>query len=207
MIYISFDIGVINLALCILKKTDKIEIIEWRSIALANTKKELKGIDDISSRVYHEMDYIIGFLKEKNINYIDYVLIENQPSNLNGVMKTIQHIIYNYFNLIKHWENEIGNVVLVNASLKTKTHSYIPKIEHKVIDDKNAKNFKRSKYNLNKKMSIEICENYIKDSETLSEIFNNNKKKDDLSDACLQAVAYIRNNLKNESLDNYDILY
>jgi len=56
-------------------------------------------------------------------------------------------------------------------------------------------------------MSIEICENYIKDSETLSEIFNNNKKKDDLSDACLQAVAYIRNNLKNESLDNYDILY
>lgn len=207
MIYISFDIGVINLALCILKKTDKIEIIEWRIIALANTKKELKGIDDISSRVYHEMDYIIGFLKEKNINYIDYVLIENQPSNLNGVMKTIQHTIYNYFNLIKHWENEIGNVVLVNASLKTKTHSYIPKIEHKVIDDKNAKNFKRSKYNLNKKMSIEICENYIKDSETLREIFNTNKKKDDLSDACLQAVAYIRNNLKNESLDNYDILY
>ena len=56
-------------------------------------------------------------------------------------------------------------------------------------------------------MSIEICENYIKDSETLREIFNTNKKKDDLSDACLQAVAYIRNNLKNESLDNYDILY
>lgn len=207
MIYISFDIGVKNLALCILKKTDKIEIIDWRIIALADTKKELKGIDDISSRVYHEMDYIIGFLKEKDINYIDYVLIENQPSNLNGVMKTIQHIIYNYFNLIKHWENEIGHVVLVNASLKTKTHSYIPKIELKVVDDKNAKNFKRSKYNLNKKMSIEICENYIKDSETLKDIFNTNKKKDDLSDACLQAVAYIRSNLKNESLDNYDILY
>ena len=48
MIYISFDIGVKNLALCILRKTDKIEVLDWRIIALADSKKELKGIDDIS---------------------------------------------------------------------------------------------------------------------------------------------------------------
>ena len=153
------------------------------------------------------MDGIIGFLKERDINNIDYVLIENQPSNLNGVMKTIQHMIYNYFSLIKHWDSEIDNVVLVNASLKTKTHNYVPNIEMKDVGEKNAKNFRRNKYNMNKKMSIEICENYIKDNERLQDIFKNNKKKDDLSDACLQAVAYIRSNIKNETLDNYDILY
>ena len=38
-------------------------------------------------------------------------------------------------------------------------------------------------------------------------IFVNNKKKDDLSDACLQAVSYIRTNIKSESLDNYNVLY
>tara|TARA_B100000795_G_scaffold219317_1_gene173605 strand:- start:20401 stop:21030 length:630 start_codon:yes stop_codon:yes gene_type:complete len=209
MIYISFDIGIKNLALCVLKKTDKIEILDWRIIAIANSKKELKGIDDISERVYYEMDHIVGFIKEKGYEKIDYVLIENQPSNLNGIMKTIQHIIYNYFNLIKHWDNDVLNVVLVNASLKTKTHEYIPdiKIEDNINTAKNSKNFKKSKYQYNKKLSIVICENYIKDNNILSEIFKSNKKKDDLSDACLQAVAYIRSNIKNESLDNYNILY
>jgi hypothetical protein len=208
MIYISFDIGIKNLALCILKKTDKIEVLDWRIIAIAESKKELKGIDDISERVYNEMDIIVGFLKEANINMIDYVLIENQPSNLNGIMKTIQHIIYNYFNLIKHWDKEVDNVVLVNASLKSKTHEYVPEITYEESEvKKNAKNFRRSKYVYNKKLSIDICQNYIKDNERLRDIFVNNKKKDDLSDACLQAVSYIRTNIKNESLDNYNVLY
>jgi len=208
MIYISFDIGIKNLALCILKKTDKIEVLDWRIIAIAESKKELKGIDDISERVYNEMDIIVGFLKEANINMIDYVLIENQPSNLNGIMKTIQHIIYNYFNLIKHWDKDVDNVVLVNASLKSKTHEYVPDITYDESEGKkNAKNFRRSKYVYNKKLSIDICQNYIKDNERLRDIFVNNKKKDDLSDACLQAVSYIRTNIKNESLDNYNVLY
>lgn len=209
MIYISFDIGVKNLALCILKKTNKIEILDWRIISIADSKKELKGIDDISERVYYEMDNIVGFIKENGYEKIDYVLIENQPSNLNGVMKTIQHIIYNYFSLIKHWDNEVENVVLVNASLKTKTHDYTPDI--KLADDiscvKNSRNFKKNKYQYNKKLSIAICENYIKNNSNLIDLFKNNKKKDDLSDACLQAVSYIRTNIKGESLDNYNVLY
>ena len=40
MIYISFDIGIKNLALCILKKTDaEINILDWRIISLADKKK------------------------------------------------------------------------------------------------------------------------------------------------------------------------
>ena len=208
MIYISFDIGIKNLALCILRKTNKIEVLDWRIIALADSKKELKGIDDISERVHYEMDNIVGFFKEQDINTIDYVLIENQPSNLNGVMKTIQHIIYNYFSLIKHWDKEVENVVLVNASLKSKTHNYVSEIKpEENAGNKNAKNFRRSKYLYNKKLSIDICQNYIKDNQRLLDIFANNNKKDDLSDSCLQAVSYIRTNIKNELLDNYNVLY
>ena len=177
MIYISFDVGVKNLALCILKKTDKIEIIDWRIITLADTKKEFKCIDDICLRIYNEMDIIIGFLKENDINIINYVLIENQPSNLNGIMKTIQHIIYNYYSLLKHWDGIVENVILVNASLKLKTHDFLPIIDKDIDDKKNSKNFKRSKYILNKKLSIEICENYIKNNQRLIDIFSKNKKK------------------------------
>jgi len=199
MIYISFDIGIKNLALCILKKTDtEISILDWRIISLADKKKDIKGIDDIAERIYMELDNIIGYLKEKEINEINYVLIENQPSNLNGMMKTIQYIIYCYFSLLKYWDKIIENVVLVNASLKTKTHEYKPDIQIKMDDEtqktKNSKGFRRDKYKMNKQTSIEICKNYIKDNEELCEIFDNNKKKDDLCDACLQAVAYIRYN-------------
>jgi len=207
MIYVSFDIGVKNLALCVLKKTDVITIIDWRIIALAESKKEIKGIDDISERIYIEMDNIIGDLKLRGIEIIDYVLIENQPSNLNGIMKTIKHIIYCYFSLIKYWDKDIKNVILVNASLKTKTHDYKPEIQNTIECSKNTKGFRKDKYKINKKLSIDICTNYIKDNEILSSIFAENKKKDDLSDACLQAVAYIRTNIKDESLDKYNVLY
>jgi hypothetical protein len=210
MIYISFDIGIKNLALCILKKTDaEINILDWRIISLADKKKDIKGIDDISERIYMELDNIIGFLKENGIDNIDYVLIENQPSNLNGIMKTIQYIIYCYFSLLKYWDKIIDNVVLVNASLKTKTHDYKPEIQVKMDETqktKNVKGFRRDKYKMNKQTSIEICKNYIKDDVYLCDIFDNNKKKDDLSDACLQAVSYIRQNINDTQKNNYNNL-
>jgi hypothetical protein len=200
MVYISFDIGIKNLALCILEKTDdEIFILDWRIISLAEKKKDIKGIEDIAERIYMELDNIVGSLKDKGIATIDYVLIENQPSNLNGMMKTIQYIIYCYFSLLKYWDKVVDNVVLVNAGLKTKTHEYKPAIQVKMEDEtpktKNAKGFRRDKYKMNKQTSIEICRNYIKDDAALCEIFDNNKKKDDLCDACLQAVAYIRTNM------------
>ena len=213
MIYVSFDIGVKNLALCILRKTEILEILEWRIIELASSKKEIKGIDDISERIYIEMDNIIGGLKNEGINMIDYVLIENQPSNLNGIMKTIQHIIYGYFSLIKYWDKEVGNVVLVNASLKTKNNIYVINMEGNTAkpgdrgEARNKKGFRRDKYKNNKMLSIELCREYISEDEKLQKIFGENKKKDDLSDACLQAVSYIRSNTKEDITNKYNKLY
>jgi hypothetical protein len=211
MIYVSFDIGVKNLALCIIKKIDEthiLEIIDWRIIALADSKKEIKGIEDISERIYMAMDNIMGDLKNKNINVIDYVLIENQPSNLNGIMKTIQHIIYGYFSLIKFWDKDINNVLLINASLKTKNHKYVINIESgKQEDPKNKKGFRRDKYKNNKLLSIELCKEYISEDENLKKLFNENKKKDDLSDACLQTISYIRSTTKEDITNKYNKIY
>jgi hypothetical protein len=214
MIYISFDIGVKNLALCIIKKNDiadtqnTLEIIDWRIIALADSKKEIKGIEDITERIYMNMDNIVGDLKSKNINTIDYVLIENQPSNLNGIMKTIQHIIYGYFSLIKFWDKEVGNVILINASLKTKHHNYVINIANTKPDElKNKKGFRKDKYKNNKLLSIELCKQYISEDEYLKKLFNENKKKDDLSDSCLQAISYIRSTTKEDIINKYNKIY
>ena len=80
MIYISFDIGIKNLALCILKnENEKIYIIDQRVIELAEKKKGV-NLENIKEILYYELDNIIGSIEEINSN-IKYVLIENQQSN------------------------------------------------------------------------------------------------------------------------------
>jgi len=193
MIYVSFDIGIKNLALCILEdKGGIVSILDWRIITLANTKKEIKSINDIADRIYFELDALMGNLKEKGYDKIEKVIIENQPSNLNGIMKTIQHLIFSYFNLLRHWENIISDVILINASHKLQNHSYIP--PSKEEKEKKEKIARKDKYKLNKSDAIEVCRYYIKDNEVLLNFFNSNKKKDDLSDSCIQVVSYIRKN-------------
>lgn len=194
MIYISFDIGVKNLAMCILNHAgDKVSIIDWDIISLAESKKAVKGINNISDVLYCELDNVLGKLETIGIKYIDRVVIENQPSNLNGIMKTIQHLIFSYFNLLRHWDKIVGEVILINPSHKLQNHSYEPASKQNT-----EKVTKRDKYKLNKSDSIEICKYYIKSDETLVAFFNANKKKDDLADACLQSISYIRKNEKND---------
>jgi hypothetical protein len=144
-------------------------------------------------------------------------------------MKTIQYLIYGYFSLIKYWDKEVENVILVNASLKTKNHIYVINMEEKAGkagkasnasnasnaskadggagEGKNKKGFRRDKYKNNKMLSIELCREYISEDEQLQKIFGENKKKDDLSDACLQAVSYIRSNEKDDITNKYNKLY
>lgn len=204
MVYISFDIGVKNLAVCILKYDKSISIIDWSVITLADTKKELKSVDELSERIFMALDEIVGKLKSKSIA-IDMVLIENQPSNLNGIMKTVQYIIYTYFSLLKYWENAVNNVVFINASHKLKNHSYTPLEQNDVITHKkNTKGFTREKYKWNKATSIHICSQYINEDTTLKTYFINHKKKDDLSDSFLQAVSYIRSRSCKSELNFLD---
>jgi hypothetical protein len=189
MIYISFDIGVKNLALCILKRIDNtVTIIDWNIITLADNKKQIKGVNKISEVLYYELDNIIGKLQDIDIKYIDKVIIENQPSNLNGIMKTIQFLIYGYFDLLRHWDKVVGEVILINPSLKLQNHTYTPQTFASSSTDR------REKYKLNKQQSIEICKQYIADDQDLVKIFMNHKKKDDLADTCLQTISYMRKN-------------
>lgn len=206
MLYVSFDIGVKNLALCIINQSDDtINIIDWKIIALAQCKKEVKNINETAERLYVELDNIIGQLNDIGFNKIDTVLIENQPSNLNGIMKTIQLLIFSYFNLLKHWDNTVTDVILVNPSLKLQTHSVIPPSRK----DNIIKYTKREKYINNKKDSIEICKYYIKDNEKLLSFFTSNKKLDDYADTLLQTVSYIRKNgnkIESVLLDDKNIM-
>lgn len=206
MIYISFDIGIKNLALCILENNENnINIIDWRVISLADKKKDVKGLNLISEILFYELDNIIGSIEELKYETIDYVLIENQPSNLNGIMKSIQLLIFSYFSLLKHWDKFIGEVLLINASLKLQYHTFKP--EPLIIIDSNRtkKEQKRDKYRNNKNDGIEITKYYIIDNELLKNYFIKHKKKDDLADTLLQTISYIKKNNNELIIDNVNI--
>lgn len=204
MIYISFDIGIKNLALCILKnENEKIYIIDWRVIELAEKKKGV-NLENIKEILYYELDNIMGSIEEIN-SKIEYVLIENQPSNLNGIMKTIQLLIYSYFSLLNHWDKLSINVLLINASLKLQYHNYKPLPLVKIDNNRTKKEQKRDKYRNNKNDAIEITKNYIEKDEKLWNIFKQHKKKDDLADTLLQTISYIKKNSKELRIDNVNI--
>jgi len=195
MLYISFDIGVKNLALCILKQTDSlIKVIDWRVITLAEKKKDINGLNTISENLFYELDNIVGSIEELKYEKIDYVLIENQPSNLNGIMKSIQLLIFSYFMLLKHWDKVNMNVLLINASLKLQYHTFKPEPLIKFDSQRTKKELKRDKYRNNKNDGIEITKYYIKDNKILYDYFTKHKKKDDLADTLLQTVSYIKKN-------------
>lgn len=206
MIYISFDIGIKNLALCILEYNDNnINIIDWRVISLVDKKKDVKGLNLISEILFYELDNIIGTIEELKYETIDYVLIENQPSNLNGIMKSIQLLIYSYFSLLKHWDKRVGEVLLINASLKLQYHTFKPEPFIKIDNNRTKKEQKRDKYRNNKNDAIEIAKFYIKGNEILNNYFTKHKKKDDLADTLLQTVSYIKKEKNELIIDNINI--
>jgi len=110
------------------------------------------------------------------------VVIENQPSRINGVMKTVQTWIQTYFMLRKYWGENVEGVHLLSAAQKLKGHAHEP------VGAKGKVNT----YKYNKSAAVVITRAYIADDPTLRGCFDAHKKRDDLADAFLHAVAWVR---------------
>lgn len=194
---LSFDIGIKNLGYCILYKdltinNEKSLIIhKWGIINILQDNEKCKDIslDEIGTRMYKRLQD--EFLEEN----ITEVLLENQPVLKNPVMKSIQILIMGFFK----YESiilgrEIKLIKLINASNKLK-------LGKKLIQFNESEDILKikSKYNRNKKLAI-LYTNYFLEKELYSDynkyntLFNEHKKKDDLSDAFLQGLYYIKNN-------------
>ena len=220
MNYLSFDVGIKNLAYCEL--TPDKNIVQWGIINLNDTplcsmhlKKKcekqasysLTQNDNISyycslhvkhktlnkkakkKKLNTKYDILklskicISKLRNLDLSNIKYILIENQPALKNPVMKSIQMIIYTFF-IIEGIMKETSNIEfvhLVNARNKLKVYKG-PKIECN----------KKNKYAKNKYLSIEYTKYMVNnEKEEFKILFNNSKKKDDLSDAYLQGMYWI----------------
>lgn len=181
MITVSFDIGIINLAVAVVQDKDPI-ILQLISL-FPKCPKNL-SIDKLSESIYTNLDILIQEIKDKTTQtiIIDNVLLENQPSRINGKMKTVQMIIYSYFYNLKHYEHSVSNIHLVNPSLKLQEYN-LPKLANK-----------RDSYKQNKETSINLCLEIYKENPYITNIIKESSKKDDLCDALLQSIAWQKKN-------------
>ncbi len=161
MIILSFDIGIKNLAYCLIDTETK-DILDWHIIDCRSNNEILSAIEELDA-LPHLLD-------------ADIILLEKQPS-FNPKMRTMSTAIYVYFILrIQHEQSRMIKILFYAAKYKLKCCNVV--IEHK----------SKCKYRQNKNLGIEHTRHLLK---THKDFFESNKKKDDLADSYLQAYSYI----------------
>lgn len=180
---ISFDVGVKNMSYCLVESTNKkIKILGMKTLTLKG-----KNIQDYTNS-------LIMQLRKLELGYIDTVLIEQQL-NRNTQMKVLSHVLQTYFACERNIQ--FDDICFYNPKLKFETSS----LDYNEIVRSTKRNLnigeKMSRSEI-KKLSIAITKNLLLSEEEWLKFIENNIKKDDLSDAYLQAYTY--------SLDKNDTL-
>ena len=193
---VSFDIGVKNLAYCV-SKVDRNDENVLKNITVVAWEVENLGDTKDSQDLCDTLQDLVGDIC-KALPRIDIVLIENQPSLLNPVMKTIQVMLFTLF--CKHVRSVVhgGQVKLVSAQGKTKTIKLLnAESQEEILRQCQGK----SKYQATKFKSVQIAKRLLNPQENklvplsapdeLIHKFNVCKKKDDLADCLLQLIYFV----------------
>jgi hypothetical protein len=182
---LSFDVGIKNLSYCLIENES---ILDWDLINLitedeskSKSKSKKNSIYQLSSILYKELQ---GKFEDVAI---DHVIIENQPVFKNPTMKTIQILIYSFFEYRRTLcELPINEIGFVGANTKVKfAEDYLQNLDMSVEKVKN-------KYAYNKRISTLCSQHLIRSQDSLHEWYQEHKKKDDLADAHLLALAYLK---------------
>jgi hypothetical protein len=186
MYILSFDIGVKNLAYCYFsfdKITDTTNINDWNVLDISTPEKV--------NHSNHQSKKLIEILFHKfNDLQIDYVIIENQPALKNPVMKTIQVMVFTFFQYQKVLLDKQFIVHIINARSKIKHASVLLK-SYECVEIE-CKTTPSNKYKWNKEASILYTQQFL-EYKNLSEsllFFKTFKKKDDLADTLLQGLYF-----------------
>ena len=148
-------------------------------------KAKCKDLDCLTLRlkIWQSLDVNPEFLT------VDEVVIENQPSLKNPVMKSVAETIYNYFvcrGIIDEsvTGSTIKDIKYVSPSNKLK----VCKDEMAAVGKiKNAS----MRYKKTKQMSVDYVAGLVREDPEGNRHFTEASKKDDLADCLLQALAYL----------------
>ena len=147
-----------------------------------NKVKKFKNKKDGLFYVGQNLVKAFDDLNFKNRNIFS-VIVENQPSLKNPTMKSIQMMVYTYFliNGVCNSDSTIKELEMINARNKLKVYNG-PEIKCDITE----------RYKRNKWLAVKYCDYMIQnEKDEYKELFEESKKKDDLSDSYLQGIYYI----------------
>ena len=187
---LSFDIGFVNMAFCYATVDNDNDNVNEKKLNLCNLNKVDLGLtkkDNIQKIIDTTIEFIdetineLGINDNKNKQEKLIVLIECQ---MTSSMRCIQTVINTYFKMIAKYEAFDIETIYVS-----------PKHKLNIINKYDSK-MASSSYKQNKIDSIYftkyLLENNYKNDKFLN-IYNNMKKKDDISDAFLMIIYYYEN--------------
>jgi len=218
MLIISFDVGIKNLAYSIIRYENNTNIAskdsytileattlqEWHKVDLQSNKYDLEKItfnllEVLDTIAYQQIDDIH--------NEQVHVVIENQPALKSPTMKSIQVVIYAYFNTISKYNSLSLVTKLISAKSKLKyiesfsefaiyMNEKAKEAQQDAITKKKRVPKEKQGYAKNKNDSVQftkwLLEFVTKDESHMAQL-SELKKKDDVCDSYLQGLYYITN--------------
>ena len=166
-------------------KLDNSEMYLCTSHSKNKCYDKVKKFNNPKNNIFHISQNLVKKLDEFKFieRNITDVIVENQPSLKNPTMKSIQMIVYSYFlvNGICKDDSSIVGLEMINARNKLKVYKGEP------IKCDIKETYKRNKF-----LAVKYCEKMIVDEEQkFIDLYNDSKKKDDLSDSYLQGIYYL----------------
>ena len=143
--------------------------------------KTKNAIFELGKRIIECLD------KEPDFLAVDRVLIENQPALKNPTMKSVQMMVYMYFMVkgVSSPSSPVNELEMINARNKLKAYTG-PPIPCEIKD-----RYKRTKF-----LGVQYCSSMVLENGFIDDkfktLFQESKKKDDLADAYLQGMYWIK---------------
>lgn len=159
---LSIDVGIKNLAICLLDEDRQNLVVEWDVSGVPPQHKD--GVYVSLRKHLDERPWVLDATT---------VLIEKQPDR-NKKMVSVMHFLHAYF-IIK---NPDAETIIYDA-------------RHKIPDVAGPG---KAQYLKRKKVSIERCEQFIRQNDVNAhwiDTFVKSKKKDDLADTVMQALSFV----------------
>jgi hypothetical protein len=183
-IVLSFDVGIKNLAVAALlyvPGSQTAQLVFWEVHTLADSARNVPCAFVLCDRLFEVLDGFMDKLSAVGLRHTT-VLIEYQPSR--GIMKAVEAWIFSYLVDVHRRFGAVHVVKTISAKHKLTCHP-----QHVV---RSAWEGLKPGYRSNKKVSVRIAHTYVQDDAPLQTTLASSVKKDDLADALMQAVTWLR---------------